>query len=192
MTYTLYYHTKCEQVFGRAWGLYAMLKHAGKDFTCKAPDEVPAGIGFAVPVLTSPTGWSIAQSNAITMALGKELGLAPGGGAIADAKAAQLVADAGDFTSEIAAAKPDERIMAWLTYIEGQMQGDYFMGELSFVDFAFYPPFVNVVLKKGKGKMAGVSLPPKIQKFVNETMPAIIAVAEMNASGVAMLPDYLI
>ena len=57
MTYTLYYHAKCEQVFGRAWawGLYAMLKHAGKDFTCKAPDEAPAGVSFAVPILTSPT-----------------------------------------------------------------------------------------------------------------------------------------
>lgn len=192
MAYTLYYHAKCERAFGRAWVPYAMLKHAGKDFTCKAPDEVPAGIGFAVPILTSPAGWSIAQSSAIITALGKELGLAPGGGAIADAKSAQLLADAGDLLSEIAAGKPDERIMKWLTYIEGQMQGDYFMSELSFVDFAFYVPFRNVQLKKGKGKMEGVNLPPKIQKFVDETMPSITAVAEMNASGVAMLPAHLI
>jgi hypothetical protein len=38
------------------------------------------------------------------------------------------------------------------------------MGELPFVDFAFCAPFVNAVLKKGKGKMAPRPKDPEVRE----------------------------
>merc|ERR1712166_1462129 len=42
MSFTIYYHTKCEGFYGRAFAAYAMLKHAGKEFEVKACDLAPA------------------------------------------------------------------------------------------------------------------------------------------------------
>ena len=43
MSYTLYYHSKCEGFTGRGFPALAMCKHAGKEIVVKAPEDAPAG-----------------------------------------------------------------------------------------------------------------------------------------------------
>lgn len=191
--YTLYYHTECKGFYGRAWAPYAMLKHAKKDFEVKASDQCPAGVGFAPPMLSSPAGWAVGQTNTICEMLGKELGLAPKSAAD-DAKAQQLVADTGDVFSEVMEGKPAERLNKWLDYVESNLQANgYFSKDgLTYVDFAMYPLFGIINMKLKAGKLEGVKIPAKLEKWTNETMPAVAAVKEMNASGVPLLPPTFI
>merc|ERR1719162_2900856 len=105
-----------------------MLKHTKKDFVVKATAECPTGTGFAAPMLSSPAGWAIGQTAVICEMLGKELGLAPKSAAD-DAKAQQLVADAGDAIVEMnngfvtmMGGTPAERANRWLDYLESNLQ----------------------------------------------------------------------
>merc|ERR1712086_1021382 len=139
MSFTIYYHTKCEGFYGRAFAAYAMLKHAGKEFEVKAPEEVPAGVGFACPFVTFPEGYSISQTGAIGVAVGKACELAPADAA-GDAKAQQLMADGVDIQTEMGAAKPVERIAKWMEHFETLLgDNDYFINNtLSYADFSLF------------------------------------------------------
>merc|ERR1711907_2176 len=194
MSFTVFYHSACTGFYGRAWSAIAMLKYGNKEFECKLPEDVPPGVGFAVPMVTLPEGVTISQSGTIALAVGTACGLAPHPLEQIEKsiKAHQLVADGNDLASELFASKPDERIMKWLDYLEGQLQGDYFLGaELSYVDFANYPIFLLIALKKAAGKCPGVEVPPKLAAW-SAKMAEIPAVSEMAASGVAYLPDSFV
>merc|ERR1739841_29389 len=67
---------------------------------------------------TFPEGFTIGQTNTITTELGKACGLAPEDAA-SNAKAQQLVADAGDLMTEL--GKPAERVNKWLSYVESTL-----------------------------------------------------------------------
>ena len=133
-----------------------MLKHAGKEFEVKAPEDAPAGapipdsrsccvirlpgIGFAPPIMTFPEGFTIAQTGAINVALGKACDLAPSDAA-GDAKAQQLQADVVDLNTEQNADKPADRIAKWMEHFETQLgDNDYFVNNtLSYADFFMFP-----------------------------------------------------
>merc|ERR1719488_396676 len=140
MAYTLFYHTKCEGFYGRGYVAISMLKHTGTEFEVKGPEDVPAGVGFAVPMLTFPDGYSIAQTGAITVALGEAVGLAPASPA-GKAKAMQLMDDGADINTEMGAGKPVERITKWMDHFETQLgDNEYFIdNKLSFADFHLFP-----------------------------------------------------
>ena len=56
--YVVYYHTACTVFWGRAWGMVAMLKYAGRPYFIKGAPEAPKEAGFAVPMVTFPEGLS--------------------------------------------------------------------------------------------------------------------------------------
>ena len=123
MSYTLFYHTECKGFFGRGWAPLAMLKHTNTPYEIKGAADVPQGVGFAVPMMTFPEGFSIAQTGVIAATLGATLGLAPTG--IADnAKAQQIVADMGDAQGDIFSGKPAERINKWLDYLASRLESN--------------------------------------------------------------------
>lgn len=200
--YTLYYHTECKGFYGKGWSPLAMLKHAGKPYEVKGPDQCPEGIGFEVPMLTFPggdvsgTGFmsqfrgsvSIAQSNVIVELLGEKLGLAPKDFA-SSAKAKQLVADQNDLFGELYACKPADLITKWLDYLEAQVAGDAYFLEcgLTYVDFAMYPVLLFAKQKIQAGDLAGVTVPARLQAWCAK-MGELPAVVEMDASGIPLLP----
>merc|ERR1711939_1201779 len=117
-----------------------MLKHAGIEFTCKGPEEIPAGASFAPPAVTFPAGNTIGQSVAIAVKVGKACGLAPESEAD-DGKALQILGDITDVATEMGADKPAERIATWMERFENIIgDADYLVGnKLSYADFFLYP-----------------------------------------------------
>mmetsp|Transcript_84531 Transcript_84531/g.272477 ORF Transcript_84531/g.272477 Transcript_84531/m.272477 type:complete len:193 (+) Transcript_84531:117-695(+) len=192
MSYTLYYHSECKTFYGRGWAPLAMLKHTGKDFEVKGVEAAPADAGFACPFMTLPGGYSIAQTSTIIEVVGAQCGLAPGNEA-EDAKAKQLVSDAADLFGELS-TKPDQRLMKWLTYLESNIKDNgYFCSSgLSYADFGVYMTIGVIALKKAVGKLDGVELPPKLEKWYSVTMAAIPAVKEMTDSGIPILPPSMV
>lgn len=91
-------------------------------------------------MLTFPDGYSIAQTGAITVALGEAVGLAPASPA-GKAKAMQLMDDGADINTEMGAGKPVERIAKWMDHFEAQLgDNDYFVdNKLSYADFHLFP-----------------------------------------------------
>ena len=74
-TFTVYYHTACTAFWGRAGGSIAILKHAGAQYEVKGADAVPPDAGFAVPMVTLPSGLTVSQTPVIAHTLGKQLNL---------------------------------------------------------------------------------------------------------------------
>eukprot|EP00658_Telonema_sp_P-2_P014695 TRINITY_DN155_c0_g1_i3.p1 TRINITY_DN155_c0_g1~~TRINITY_DN155_c0_g1_i3.p1 ORF type:complete len:220 (-),score=76.60 TRINITY_DN155_c0_g1_i3:315-974(-) len=192
MPFTLYYHTACTGFYGRGWAPLAMLKHAKAEHDIKEPQDAPEGSGFAPPMVGFPEGHTIAQTNAICAAVGRAVGLAPESAAD-QAKADQLVADAGDITGEVFGGKPAERLNKWLEYLAGNVkENGYFLESgLSYADFAIVPLLKVIAGKQSKGNLEGVVVPEPLLKW-EERMGALDAVAELNASGVPILPDAML
>lgn len=119
--YTVYYHTKCEKFFGRAYPILLVLEHAGAKYECKAPDEAPEGSGFVTaPACLTPSGACIAQTPAIVMMLSEELGLAPTSEPFRS-QFKKLNIDAADFLQECFDKKADDRLKKWAAYFEGTL-----------------------------------------------------------------------
>jgi len=190
MSYTLYYHSKCEGFTGRGFPALAMCKHAGKEIVVKAPEDAPAGIGFAVPILTFPEGHTISQTVPIAMYLGKALGLAPTTDA-EGAKALQVVMDGLDMNTESGQDKPAERINKWYAHMTMLLgDKDFFCGATPmYPDFVMYMPFKMIKLKQAKDKWAGYEPGAKLEAWVAR-MDALPAIAEL--SKIPMLPDSFI
>lgn len=194
MPFTVYYHTKCEGFYGRAWVATAMLKHTDTEFDNKGPEEAPAGVGFAPPMVGFPEGHTVAQTTAISGALGKAVCLAPTSPA-GDAKAQQLMFDGIDISTEMDAGKPVERIATWLAHFETVLgDNDFFVDNtLSYADFHLYPIFMEShwAAKQAKGKYEGYEMGPKLTAWRNRmsTLPAHI---EMSGSGIPYLPEKYI
>merc|ERR1719503_152604 len=86
-----------------------------------------------------PSGKAFAQTNALTVVLGRKCGLAPAS-EDDDAIAQKVVCDAGDLMVEIGGGKPAERINKWLVHINGCLKESGYLGEsLSYADFGMYP-----------------------------------------------------
>merc|ERR1711862_252561 len=95
---------------------------------------------------------TMAQTGAICVALGKELGFAPEASAVLERKALQLVGDTGDLISDGVGKKGSARVMQWVTHFEAAL-GDvpFFMGEkLTYVDYTILGAFELFPGKAGK------------------------------------------
>jgi len=191
MAYKLFYHSKCEGFYGRGMVPLAMLKHSGVEFSIHAPDEVPAGAGFAVPMVTFPDGSTTAQTVAVIVALGESLGLAPESPA-SKAKAMQLVLDGIDIGTEMSSGKPVDRIQKWMDYFEMALgESDYFVdGSLTYVDFALWGVFDVIPAKKALGKFEGYVMGSRLTAWY-EKMCSVGAIAEMKGTGIPYLPPSM-
>merc|ERR1712196_525670 len=90
-------------------------------------------------------------------------------------------------------ARSAELVNKWLSYVESPLSGEFFLESgLSYVDFAYYMVFDVIALKQAAGKMEGVTVPEKLQKWYSETMPGVEGVATLKAAGVPMLPESFI
>lgn len=193
MSYTLYYHTSCTGFYGRAWAPYTMLSHAGIGFENKAPDACPAGGGFAPPMMTFPGGFTVGQTNALTQLVGKDCGLAPVEAAH-DAKAQQVVADAGDFLTELMSGKPAERLNKWLAHLASLVGEEGFLAgpTLSYADFGLYPVLSVFDAKAAAGKLPeGVEVPEKLRTW-QAMIGDVPEVKTMDATGIPVLPPAYI
>jgi len=182
-TYTVYYHTKCQGFWGRALHIGLMLEEAGVKVDFKDGADFP-GKGFAPPMVASPSGAKIAQTAAISIVLGKELGFTPADSA-AHAKACQLVEDFNDLFTEVSGNKDDDRIKKWLQHLEDNLTAKYFCGDsASFADFHGIMVFTGVSQMKAS-LMAGY---PKLCAWI-KTMTALKSYQKLKAGGVAFLPE---
>jgi hypothetical protein len=179
-TYVIYYHTACAGFYGRAMGCSLMLAEAGVPYEYKEPKDYPTK-GFAPPMMTSPSGAMCAQTAAISITLGKELGFAPADPA-GLAKATQLAVDACDLMSE--ADKPDERVATWYQHLEDNLAGTYFCGKLSFADFSVMQTMIPGSVKK-KELFAKY---PKLNAWFNN-MKSLKGYQKLKATGVPMMPE---
>merc|ERR1712232_1148650 len=120
-------------------------------------------------------------------------GLEPAG-EIAACQAMQLLEDGSDIFTEVMAGKPDDRINKWMAYLTSRMHesSGFFFENLSYADFGLYVIIETIAQKKGAGKLEGVDLGEKLTKWHQETMPSVPAVAELKASGLPVLPDFLL
>merc|ERR1719174_2464303 len=73
-------------------------------------------------MIETPGGAKCAQTAAISIVLGKELGFSPEDPA-AFAKACQIIEDANDLFTEISGGKDDERIKKWFQHFENNFTG---------------------------------------------------------------------
>mmetsp|Transcript_25037 Transcript_25037/g.44520 ORF Transcript_25037/g.44520 Transcript_25037/m.44520 type:complete len:187 (+) Transcript_25037:41-601(+) len=127
--YSVYYWTACKQFWGRAIGIVLTLDHAKAKFSVSEPDQKPEGVGFAVPVITLPSGQSLSQTPAILDVLGEALGL---GGSTKEEQidCKQCVLDLNDIFSESATGKwsgnPD-RADKWLSLLEARLKKHKFL-----------------------------------------------------------------
>jgi len=158
-----------------------MLEEAGVPYEYKEPHAFPAK-GFAPPMMTSPSGAMCAQTAAISITLGKELGFAPADPALL-AEATQLAVDACDLHAE-QGDKPDERIGKWYQHLEDNLAGTYFCGQLSFADFSVVQTIIPASVKK-KELLAKY---PKLTAWFN-TMKRLKSYQKLKASGVPMMPE---
>uniref|UniRef100_A0A0G4HDR7 Glutathione S-transferase C-terminal domain-containing protein n=1 Tax=Chromera velia CCMP2878 TaxID=1169474 RepID=A0A0G4HDR7_9ALVE len=141
MSYTIYYHTACKGFTGRATQLIMILEEAGKPYTMLGADAYDGTPAFAAPFIRTPSGITIAQTAAIMMTLGEELGLAPKEPVLA-AKAKQVELDAADILSETISKKLSEnpeRAKKWAAHVEKLLAGGYAVGSsLTYADFSLY------------------------------------------------------
>merc|ERR1712232_239034 len=94
-----------------------------------------------VPMISCPSGATIAQLPAILITLSEELGLAPTG-ASAKAKHSQLILDANDLFVELCGKKGQDRFDKWFAYLEKTLANagtGYFVGStVTPADFFMY------------------------------------------------------
>jgi len=187
----VYYHSECKGFTGRADAIVRMLEHAGVDYVCKGPQEVPESFAkekgcFAVPFVEFPDGLVLSQSQAIHQHLGTLLGLNPSCPAAA-ARCMQAALNVADVTSEGAKKlKGDQaRLTKWMSVFEGTLAtaGSGFMGNsLTYADFACHP-WLKLALSVCEDPGAF----PKVQGFVKR-MDELPSNQKFDAKGVPLLP----
>lgn len=181
MSYTLFYHTACSKFIGRAHAPLMILNEAGAEFALKEPSEAPKGIGFAVPMVTFPAGYTIAQQGAIAASLGKELGLYPKGPE-GEALALNIVENMMDMLGEL--GKGDERLTKWFNTFEAALAKSgtgFLVGDaLTYADLASYQ---IVKLAKEKGGTVG----PLLTKWL-DMMATTKGAKAVDGLGLPMMP----
>ena len=169
MSYTIYYHTECKYLTGRAFSPLCILEAGAKTYDIKGPDALPAGSAcFAPPMCAFPDGSIIAQTGAICFALGQDCGLAPTDRTAAS-RALQLNMDAADMLSDVSDKKGAERVMKWVNHFEGALGDKEFFGgdKASYVDYVILAPFENFPLKEKNSceDFKGVEMTPKVKTW---------------------------
>merc|ERR1719174_3160368 len=135
-------------------------------------------------MIETPGGAKCAQTAAISIVLGKELGFSPEDPA-AFAKACQIIEDANDLFTEISGGKDDERIKKWFQHFENNLTGTYFCGDtLSFADFHAFMIFTGASQMK-KPLIEGFS---KLTAWI-EMMTNLESSKKLKATGVPFLPE---
>merc|ERR1712232_1280384 len=158
-----YYHGACKGFTGRAFSPLCVLEAAKAKYDLKEPSAKPANaVAFAPPFCTFPDGFTMGQTGAICIALGKDLNLAPEGKS--ERKALQLVGDVGDLLSDGSGKKGGERVMKWVNHFEAAL-GDqtYFMGDkVTYVDYVAMGAFAIFPEKAKRGceDFKGVEMTP--------------------------------
>eukprot|EP00928_Gymnodinium_smaydae_P057610 TRINITY_DN40823_c0_g1_i1.p1 TRINITY_DN40823_c0_g1~~TRINITY_DN40823_c0_g1_i1.p1 ORF type:complete len:193 (-),score=50.06 TRINITY_DN40823_c0_g1_i1:132-710(-) len=184
-SYKIFYHGECKGFLGRAMAAMQMLEEAGKPYECKGVGDF-SGKGFAPPMLETPAGAKCAQTAAIAIVLGQELGYSPSDPA-AFAKACQLVNDFSDLFSDVSGGKDDERIKKWLQHFEDNLSSRYFCGDaLSFADFNGFMMFTGVSQMKAPLMVDY----PKLNAWIEE-MKNLQSSQKLKASGVPFVPESM-
>eukprot|EP00631_Chrysoreinhardia_giraudii_P002705 CAMPEP_0197421792 /NCGR_PEP_ID=MMETSP1170-20131217/11360_1 /TAXON_ID=54406 /ORGANISM="Sarcinochrysis sp, Strain CCMP770" /LENGTH=193 /DNA_ID=CAMNT_0042949073 /DNA_START=15 /DNA_END=596 /DNA_ORIENTATION=+ len=192
MSYTIYYHTACEKFYGRAIGIVLSLEEAkakGKavSYVVKTPDAAPTDVGFATPMMTLPSGQSMAQTPAILGVLGSQLAL---GGTTDEekVKCAQAVLDVEDIFSEVISgkwtAKP-ERPDKWFALLEAKLASTKYLAadEPTIADFHAIFAFEWVNAKHA----AGYAKFPKLTQWW-AAINAYPTVKALRDNGIPMIP----
>jgi len=162
-----------------------MLEEAGKPYECKGPGDF-TGKGFAPPMIETPSGAKCAQTTAISLVLGKELGYSPADDA-AFAKACQLCNDFNDLFSETNAGKDDDRLKKWLQHFEDNLSSTYFCGDsMSFADF--HGIFIFTGFTQQKAALMGGY--PKLTAWV-DVMKNTKSYKKLKEGGVNFLPESM-
>jgi len=183
-TYTVYYHTACKGFYGRALAAAAMLEEAEVTYEFKEPSDFD-GKGFAPPMIASPSGAKCSQTAAISLTLGRELGLSPKGSVLL-AKAFQLVEDFNDLFSGFDKGD-DDRKKKWLQHIEDNLTAKYFCGDaITFVDFHGIMVFTNIA-QKSPELMEGY---PKLKAWI-DTVKDSKGYQKLKATGIPFLPEKM-
>lgn len=182
-TYTIYYHSACKLFYGRALAANLMLEEVGATIENKEPDGGFTGKGFAPPMIESPSGVKISQTAAISIVLGRELGLSPKGFK-EFARALQIVEDFNDLFGELSKAD-DDRLKKWLQVFEDNLTAKYFCGDSPcFADFHGMMTFTSVKTKKAP-LLEGF---PKLSAWV-DLMVATKGYQKLKETGIPMLPE---
>ena len=188
MPYVLYYHSACKGFTGRAAAALMMLEQAGAEFEIKLPDAVPAPTGFAPPMMSFPDGSYIAQTSAICIALGQDLGLAPKDPAAAR-KAMQITCDAADVISDM--SKGEERLAKWLSHLETNLSAACFCGDnVTYADFAVYQSVLCLDIKSTVDLPKMLEAAPKLSKWC-AMMKDTDGAKKVAATGVPILPESM-
>ncbi len=194
--YKVYYHTACKRFWGRAIGPVLALDAAGATFTIQGPEAAPKGIGFAVPMVTLPSGQTLSQTPGILAILGENLGL---NGSTQTEKnfCMQSLLDVQDIFSEAAGgkwkAKP-ERADKWLGMLESRLKKTKFLVTDKFTVADCHAVFAFMwVMKcysadatKGLDSKGAKSF-PNVQRWWDDVCK-VPAVSKMMTSGIAMIP----
>merc|ERR1712187_31229 len=137
-------------------------------------------------MIETPAGAKCAQTTAIRVVLGGELGLSPSDPA-QFAKACQLCADFSDLFSDVSGKKDDDRIKKWLQHFEDNLCSKYFCGDsLSFADFHGFMLFT------GASQMKADLMPEytKLNAWI-ETMKNLPSSQKLKETGIPFVPDSM-
>eukprot|EP00316_Scyphosphaera_apsteinii_P021958 CAMPEP_0119310864 /NCGR_PEP_ID=MMETSP1333-20130426/20591_1 /TAXON_ID=418940 /ORGANISM="Scyphosphaera apsteinii, Strain RCC1455" /LENGTH=160 /DNA_ID=CAMNT_0007315125 /DNA_START=78 /DNA_END=560 /DNA_ORIENTATION=+ len=159
-----------------------ILSEAGAKYEVKDPSEAPKGIGFTVPMVTFPAGYTVAQQGAIAASLGKELGFYPKT-AEGEALALNIVENMMDMVGEL--GKGDDRLTKWYGTFEAALAksgSGFLVGDtLTYADLASYK---IVKLATEKGGTAG----PLLAKWL-EMMATTKGAKAVDGLGLPMMPS---
>lgn len=184
--YKMFYWSACQKFWGRAGGIVLTLDHAGVEYTIEEPDKAPANVGFAVPMITLPSGQTMAQTPAILDVLGEAHGL--NGKTLAEKIACkQCVMDMNDVASDAIIGKlKDDRADKWFSHLEQKLEHNKFMisNEPTVADF--HGVFAYEWVLKKYGEPDGDKYPKLTQWW--KDMAQVPAVKKMKTSGIPMNP----
>lgn len=183
--YTLFYVSACKRFWGCGGPIAATLEQAAQEYVIKETEDVPAGVGFAVPMLTFDNGVTISQTTAILTVLGDQHDLADTT-VTQKMQVKQYLRDLDDIVAETdtgnIAEKP-ERADKWFSLLAGRLGNGYFVGDsLSVVDF--YAFFVLLWVAKNGVSIEKYTVLAKFRAMVGETC----AMKKLAATGVGFLP----
>lgn len=184
MAVVVYYHTACKVFTARAEAAVLMLEYAGKKYECKEPKECPQTFPVLAPPMLGIHNTVVGQSQAINIALGKELGLCPQN-AMDEAHAIQISLNTEDILGDL--SKGPERLQKWLDLTEKSLDiagSGYVVGKtLSFADFTAFMG-LGMIAEVAPGLIDKM---PKCSAFM-KMVGGLKGVKEFKAKGIPLMP----
>jgi len=182
--YTVYYWGACKGFWGRAAGIILSLNAAGVPYTIKEQPEAPFDLGFAVPMVTLPSGQTISQTPAILTILGQKLNLL-GPTEEAQNLCRQSIMDINDIFGECKKfTEKQDRADKWFTLLENRVSNHKFLAcdEPTVADFHAMFAFASVF----KNYFSPEQMAEKYPKVGNwwANLQQVPAVKAMNESGI--------